>query len=237
MRQDRETIVVVAHPDDEVLWFSSVLPRADEVVLAFGPYAAVPGLAEQRDRAVADLPLPVTFLRLAEAGSYAMADWARPTESASGIELSRAPREIREAYDTNFIAVRDYLLDVLKPGQDVYSHNPWGEYGHEDHVLVFRAVEAARRRIGFRHWVPGYVSDRSAALARQWQGRMPRPSQPSPTDQDFAASIEAIYRRHNCWTWDPGWIWPKQEWFFRMDDAADPASGLGGAPLIEVVRA
>lgn len=235
MHEGRETVVVVAHPDDEILWFSSVLPRADNVVLAFGAYAAVPELAEARDKAVAALPLPVTFLRLHEAGSYAGANWQAPIETANGVALERAPEAVRAAYEANFHAVRRHLLETLHAGQDVYSHNPWGEYGHEDHILVFRAVEAARRELGFRHYVSAYVSDRSAGLAQRWMDRMPPRSGLAVTDQAFGASIEAIYRENGCWTWEENWRWPSEEWFFEMTDAA-AVPPPGDVPLIRVLR-
>ena len=104
-----ETVVVVAHPDDEVLWFASVLPRADNVILAFGPYGQVPHLGVARDEAVAELPFPTTFLRLEEAGSYATANWDSPVPTPNGIALDRAPPDVLGAYEANALALRDFI--------------------------------------------------------------------------------------------------------------------------------
>ena len=49
--------VVVAHPDDEALWLSSVVTSADRVVFAFGDVFNEPQKSEARRRAVAALPL------------------------------------------------------------------------------------------------------------------------------------------------------------------------------------
>lgn len=232
---DPETIVVVAHPDDEVLWFASVLPRADNVIMAFGPFAEVPDIGPARDAAVADLPFQTSFMRLPEAGTYDSANWAAPTASPFGMTLDWASAEVRAAYETSYGLVRQRLAGLLRPGQVVYSHNPWGEYGHADHVLVFRAVESLRREIGFRHRVSPYVSERSALFARDWRGVVAGRSEAQPVDAGFAASIEAIYHRHRCWTWDANWQWPKEEWFLEM--GGEPASHSPGAfQLINVVR-
>jgi len=39
-------ILVVAHPDDEILWFSSVVDKVDEILFCFGDYPALPALGE-----------------------------------------------------------------------------------------------------------------------------------------------------------------------------------------------
>ena len=234
--QNSETVIIVAHPDDEILWFASALSRADRVVLAFGPLHDVPSLGAARDNAVAELPFPFTFLKLKEAGSYAKADWNSPTENSIGMELPAARSDVREAYEANFFALRDHLRRSLHAEQTVFSHNPWGEYGHEDHVLVFRVVDSLRREIGFQHWVPAYVSDRSATLAKRWQMKLGSPSAAAAVDPKFTTSIKEIYQKHMCWTWDSDWIWPPEEWFFEMNDHGEKAANLSEIKLINVVR-
>jgi LmbE family N-acetylglucosaminyl deacetylase len=232
-----ETVVVVAHPDDEVLWFGSLLQQADNVVVAFGPYGEVPHLGTARDKAIAELPFRTTFLRLEEAGSYAQADWIRPAKHPLGIALDLAPLSIQTAYEANFNVLVDRLRGLLHAGQSVFSHNPWGEYGHEDHVLVFRAVEKLRHEIGFDHWVSSYVSERSAPLARHWQADIGACSTRSAIDPTFTASVQAIYAKHQCWTWDADWTWPEEEWFFRMDGGINSEPAQVEPRLIHVVRA
>lgn len=232
----KETVVIVAHPDDEVLWFASVLPRADKVVMAFGPLRDEPHLGQARDKAVTQLPFPSVFLRLEEAASFAKADWNSPAENAAGVELVKAGPDVRRAYEANYVALRDCLQGLLHAGQAVFSHNPWGEYGHEDHVLVYRAVESLRREIGFQHWVPAYVSDRSVRLAQSWREKLGQRSASAAIDRSFTASVEAVYQRHSCWTWDSNWSWPSEEWFYQMSDYCEHRRCLGEVQLINVVR-
>ncbi len=231
-----EIVVIVAHPDDEVLWFASVLPRASAVILAFGPYAAVPEIAADRRAAVAELPYPTTLLGLDEAGTYDMTDWQNPTPSRFGVTLDHAPPDVRAAYEANFVTLRERLRPMLKPGQLVFSHNPWGEYGHPDHVLVFRAVEQLRQEIGFEHRVPAYVSARSAIFAQRSLQQLGDRSDAAAIDASFAEAIEATYQRHHCWTWDSNWVWPAAEFFYSIGDHRDGSEGAL-PELMMVVRA
>ncbi len=229
-------IVVVAHPDDEVLWFSSLLERAANVVLAFGPYSEVPDIGPDRADAVAALPYPTTFLALPEAGTYAAVDWTAPRPSPFGMVLDHASEAIRDAYERNFVRVREQLRPLLTADQAVFSHNPWGEYGHADHVLVFRALEQLRREIGFRHWVSPYVSAQSAPFARTCDSLVIGRSDPAAIDARFSTSVEAIYRQHRCWTWDTDWQWPGEEWFLEIGDRPMNGDRTGAFELIRVTR-
>ena len=61
--------VVVAHPDDEALWLSSVVASAERIVFGFGAVVDRPGRSEARRRAVAALPLNgIVNLEIPESG-------------------------------------------------------------------------------------------------------------------------------------------------------------------------
>ncbi|HEY3145288.1 MAG TPA: hypothetical protein VGJ75_03005 [Dongiaceae bacterium] len=223
-------ILVVAHPDDEVLWFGSILRQVGKVIIAFRDYAAVAGLGERRAAALAELPYGnLQCLGLAEAGSLKRANWDGPTPTEYGLALDEATErsETRLQYESNFAALRAALANELRAGIDVFTHNPWGEYGHEDHVQVYRAVESLREAIGFRLWTSSYCSTRAAKLASRYSAA-DQPVKRLPIDQDYATTIAAIYERHACWTWTRNWEWDEQECFlpgpFRM--AAASQSGL-----------
>jgi len=210
-----DAVLVVAHPDDEVLWFGSVLRQVGKVVIAFRDYAGVPGLGERRAAAMAELPYAdLACLGISEAGSLKRADWDHPTPTAFGLALEeRAERsEARLRYEGNFATLHKALARELRAGIDVFTHNPWGEYGHEDHVQVYRVVESLQETIGFRLWTSTYCSDRSATLAARY--RVADLSRKRlPIDQAYVQSIAAIYQRHDCWTWTADWVWPDEDWF------------------------
>ena len=213
------SVLIVAHPDDEVLWFSSILWKVDRIVMAFRDYEAVPGLGRRRAAALAELPYRnMTCLGIPEAGSWRLADWEAPGATEFGLALNSpgADGNVALRYQTNFRILHAKLRLELTPDTTVFTHNPWGEYGHEDHVQLFRVLDALRMEIGFPMWVPTCCSAWSAALAARY-GRMPgSDGRCFPIDRGAAARIVEIYKKHDCWTWWNDGDWPAKECFISM---------------------
>ena len=94
----KDSVLVVAHPDDEVLWFSSLLDGIGKVIVVFQDSVEDSGLGERRVRAIAEMPFDIECLSFAEAGSFGQADWDHPRvtpcglvlEGAVGLRLARA---------------------------------------------------------------------------------------------------------------------------------------------------
>ena len=137
----------MAHPDDEVLWASSILARVEQAVICFGDVGSDPAISAGRRRAMAAFPLPnVTSLAIPEAEVFGAAAWPRPAEAPYGLEVRRYPGAMPgfspDRYRENFTELQRQLRQRLAGRRAVVTHAPWGEYGHEEHVQVFRAVLA-----------------------------------------------------------------------------------------------
>ena len=213
--------VVMAHPDDEVLWASSILKTAGRVILCYGDFPGQPVFSEGRRRAVRALPLSnVESLNIVEAPVFNHATWPIPEETAEGLALRRMPFNLHgataAAYRANFEMLCTALEDRLKGAADVVTHNPWGEYGHEDHVQVFRAVEAVQKKLGFRIWVTCYVSDKAVILMQRHLYRLGPPSPPLGTDKALGDEMRRVYMENTCWTWPDEYVWPDREWFYPL---------------------
>ena len=211
--KSRNAVLVVAHPDDEVLWFSSILPSMNRVIFAFVDCAAEPELGDRRRSAIAALPYAnLISLGIPESGSLGLANWATPKPYPCGMRLTAAASDVIVAYERNFQAVQSALAEQLAEATEVYTHNPWGEYGHEDHVQIYRAIEGLQPAIGFQLFASGYASRRALPFASTY---WPLPaSRPHGVDASFASFIADIYKRHGCWTWAEDWTWPDTERFF-----------------------
>ena len=230
----RDSLIIAAHPDDELLWFGSILRQVDRVVMVFEDFWPDPSIGPARARALANFPRDgVESLRLAEAATYGCADWRRPVLTDFGLWLgreaikrdlkqralrlvgkSRAPRQGIEAhYRENFEAVRAALKPSLHAGSNVFTHNPWGEYGHEDHVRVFRALDSLRREIGFSLWMSNYATERSLPLALRYLSDEAVQPITLPVDKVFADQVAQVYRDAGCWTWADTWHWFDTEQF------------------------
>lgn len=213
--------VVVAHPDDEVLWASSVLEDAGKIIMCYGDFPGQPLFSAGRRRAIESLGLKqLESLGLVEAAMFNQSTWPIPTEIEEGLAPVLMPFGLHSAvlksYKANFEKLCILLKTKLVGFTDVVTHNPWGEYGHEDHVQVFRAVEAVQKQLGFRIWVTGYFSNKSAILMQRHLGRLGPPTRSLSTNKALGDRFREIYIANECWTWPDGYVWPDKEWFFPL---------------------
>lgn len=226
------SVIVVAHPDDEILWLSSVMAQADPVVLCFGAPYGRPEKAANRARAVAQLGLTrLVNLALPESGARLLIDWQTPRLTETGIAITDTSAQQR--YDENFPRLLVGLRPILAGASDVYTHNPWGEYGHAEHIQVYRAVKTLQAELHFTIWFSNYVATQTRPLAESL-GRSPlwQEKQILPTDVKIARKLRKIYQKHKVWTWSRWHKWPATETLYAQPDGATPyGHGLQGEIL------
>ena len=84
-------------------------------------------------------------------------------------------------------------------GLPLFSHNAWGEYGHLDHVLTYMAARLTGRPVITTdimvnaNWMPvvGYK-----------QGEpFEEPREMTSEEEKLYDEAEAIYKKLGCWTW------------------------------------
>lgn len=210
-----DAVIVAAHPDDEILWFSSILDHCKSIIICFGSSATSQEAWDSgRTSLMNSYPMEkVQFLRVRESGAYGTADWRHPRKDASGIGL-RTPNT---QYELNAKELACRLRPALALSSYVFTHNPWGEYGNEEHVQVFRVLESLSKELGFRLFVDGYVSNRSFSFMMQnAQSLLPSPLY-ADTNTTLAGEIRDLYLRHQCWTWVADYEWPAQECFYLVE--------------------
>lgn len=240
------SIIIAAHPDDELLWFSSILKKVNEVVLVYEDFWAHPQLKEARSAVIREYPRAnVTTLKMSESGACGCANWASPAESSLGIELSfeSSRRELTRVtkralarigvldavvsahsiaarYERNYRLLVERLRPRLRPGMNVFTHNPWGEYGHEEHIQLFRVLQQLREEIGFTLWMSNYCTERALPMAMRYFRGQPSDYFRLPTDTQFADQVADIYKKHGCWTWAEDWAWFEDECFMEAPRGA-----------------
>jgi LmbE family N-acetylglucosaminyl deacetylase len=218
-----QCVIIMAHPDDEILWASSILAAAKTVVLCYGDTQDA-AVSLGRKALLKDFPLAsVVSLNIPESLSFLTTDWDRPVETAFGIHCGRDEQTYARNYERLIAAIDEHVAD----GDVVVTHNPWGEYGHEEHVQVYRAVSALRKRRDFRLFVTGYASDRVLSFMEK---NMPRLGTFAalPTDKSLADTLKRHYQKHDSWTWDDGYQWPEQELFYEIRSVDAPLRPVGG---------
>jgi LmbE family N-acetylglucosaminyl deacetylase len=230
----------MAHPDDEILLASSIIESVDQIVLCYEDVTSFPEWGEGRRRSIAAFPHPnVASLGLLESETFNSAAWPEPTETEYGLAVRRWRGSLRGYSETRYRDTHARLIEALHPllagRQVVFTHNPWGEYGHEEHVQVFRAVAALRERLGFEIRVSCYVSNKSYALMQRCLPRLDCGSPPLPTNPRLGAEIQALYTANNCWTWFDDHAWPSQESFYRVLGPGETPVPLHAGRLINLI--
>lgn len=142
--------VVVAHPDDEVLWFGGLLDWARDN-------------AEYQYLCGVDEPVDVICCSIPE------------TEPERAIKFQEACRYLECRYKLlPFIEVRGGHLVGLEHlslvGYDVvFTHNAAGEYGHVHHIDVHEAV---MRKFDGPVFVSGYGIDGGTPITFNWEEKL-----------------------------------------------------------------
>jgi LmbE family N-acetylglucosaminyl deacetylase len=189
--------IVVAHPDDEILWFSSLVAQVGRIVICYGAISPNSRNAVNRRRALAAYPLDtVIFLDL-------------PIPPAGA-----APA--REAQDRAVLTER--LAPALVGTDIVFTHNPWGEYGQADHQRVHAAIGGLWPVMGFALYVSCYAARHQLAGIAVALGASGGVGEVMtlPLRRVDRAAIFALYRAHSCWSWTLLWVWPRREHFLRL---------------------
>ncbi|MEX3008566.1 hypothetical protein [Hoeflea sp. TYP-13] len=222
------SVIIAAHPDDELLWFGAILEQVGQVVMVYEEFWPNPAVGEARAAVLENYPRKnVSSLKIPEAATHSCADWENPKLCDFGIVLGAEARKrdlkqkvkrvfgrsnappcgIKKHYESNYNIIYNELKNILKPGMNVFTHNPWGEYGHEDHIQVYRAVDRLRREIGFAQWMTNYCTERSLPLAQTYFDNEDADFIQLPVDREYAERIAGVYRQHGCWTWADNWNW------------------------------
>lgn len=227
----KDAVIVVAHPDDEILWFSSILDKCRAVVACFGQSAnSDESWNHGRATLMENFPLDkVRFLKVRQSDAYETADWKKPTENDFGLQLRRPS----VSYAENAQTLQQLLADELRNETVVFTHNPWGEYGNEEHVQVFKVVERLRQSLGFDLYVNGYVSNRSLKLMSENSGRISGQPLAFKTDVELASALMQKYVQHECWTWLDDYKWPQWELFYQTQPLMEgrvPHAGATASP-------
>jgi LmbE family N-acetylglucosaminyl deacetylase len=211
---DKSTLIV-AHPDDEMLWFSSILARAGKIIICMIDSQRNPELGPARKESLSRYPLPnLISLNMEQADTLGYsADWTNPVLTEYGIALPKRP-DLAGRYQTNYYTLRDRLRQKLTGYANVFTHNPWGEYGHEEHVQVYRVVKDLQAEFNFKIWYSNYCSNRSYPLMIRQLSGGGKQMLTLKTDRKIMELIKKLYQDSGCWTWYSDWNGFSEDTFF-----------------------
>ena len=210
------SLLVVAHPDDEILWFGSIVEQVSKIVICFLNDPSNPDMAAAREAVLAAHPLRdrIVALGVDETCTFNQAKWPRPEISEYGLKISKS-RQAAGAYEACYRQLAKKLQPLVEAASSVITHNPWGEYGHEEHVLVHRAVASLAAAAGKDTWYDNYASSWSEDLMRLYLDKSERQVVSRHVDTEAMERIADVYRAHGAWTWFDDYRWFGEEFFVR----------------------
>jgi len=226
-----DSILVVAHPDDEALWFSSLVEGVREIIVCYLNVKSDPSLSEGRRVSLSDHPLgSLSCLKLEESEVFNAKNWYAPTVTKYGIDI-KAGENKQKQYKRNFYILKETLYPRLKPYGHIFTHNPWGEYGHEEHVQLYRVIKSLQKDLDVTIWYPNYVSNKSLPLLQKTISNLSMQYISMPTQTEMGTSLKHLYESNSCWTWHRDWEWSGDEAFLREDSQNDLLTGDRPVPL------
>jgi LmbE family N-acetylglucosaminyl deacetylase len=167
--------IVVAHPDDEVIFGWLVLKQAKKIITVVGSSKYDTYHPKWRD------------IVLEEMGKFL------------GIEVINLHYEdcFSILSQNEFQILFDKLKEVTKDSEIIFTHNEHGDYGHPDHKLLYQLVSKLNKRILVSN-ITDFGKDKTNFTPIKISGKE---LQVCKNDLDFYEKCYQIYLKNNCWTW------------------------------------
>ena len=196
--------IIVAHPDDEVIFFSSIIKNSSQTIICFTETQdTIVSIGRKHLKTL--IPLKnYLFLDLKETDIFNTANWNNPIKFDQSLNIK------------SYQILKNKLSKIIKYGDTIYTHNPWGEYGHEEHVQVFRAIKDLQKKYKLTIFVNGYVSNKSYNLMKLKHNLLLNDINYKKINNILSEKLKKIYMSSFCWTWKDDYVFPKNEIFFKV---------------------
>ncbi len=220
------SIIVSAHPDDEILWFSSIIERVNKILFCYLDCKSNPSWGEGRRRSLSEYPMKgISCLDIDEAEVFDAVNWYNPLPSKFGMKI--ASQKISIQYRINYYKLKKQLKKRLIGYSNVFTHNPWGEYGNEEHVQVYRVIRELQNTLKFHLWFPNYCSNKSINWMTKYIPTFNPKYVTLKTNKTLSKKIKKLYQKNGCWTWYTDWQWLEEETFIRDSENDDTKRNYG----------
>lgn len=149
-----KNLIVVAHPDDEILWFSSILKEPDTGVIFCFQNKYPSHIGEEFDyrKYVFNFDYTTKVFKIIK--MYKSLDipvvWLQTITTLN----PRVCGEVHPSTENHLKENLQSIISLIEPVK-IYTHNPWGEYGHQEHILLHKVLQKLRKDIIF----PGVMID------------------------------------------------------------------------------
>jgi len=202
--QNKKYIVVVAHPDDEILWASSICEKASKVIICFSEDETSEKISKGRDIFSRNAPENFVFLKIKEP----------PQKTVTFIPNKFHIRNCIS--DISFKKIKNDLFNLIDC-PNVYTHNFWGEYGHPQHIAIHLAVRSICKEKKIICKIFSYFNLRTLFLRNYYLRKNYISFEKKKVSKKFFYSIKNQYIKRNIWTFSRIYSPPNYEYFYVIN--------------------
>jgi len=185
-----ENIIFAAHPDDEIIWFSSLIGMKDTLLVIC--FDTIPFDKQQENLEHTDKFTKI----LKEYQKNILVIWLKTPKVVSPRIFGKVDNRVVEILKENIKTI----LNTLNP-KKVYTHNPWGEYGHSEHIILHNILKEMRKDIIF----PSIALDKANERNEYTQNiYFIKPVCTNRVDKIFQNRMIQKYKDSNIWTMKEG---------------------------------
>jgi hypothetical protein len=181
-------LLIVAHPDDEVLWFRSIISRRETPIIWCFHNSPLEHGEEAEKLYETKLQKVIDFYQ-----NTRTVMWIKTTKSDKTERFGKVSLQTISALSLQL----DQIILELRP-KIIYTHNPWGEYGHVDHLTVHQALQGQRAICAYPDiTLPSASNNRTAEIeSKKSLHRL----EENPVDQSYVETAIKLYQNNNIWT-------------------------------------
>jgi hypothetical protein len=179
---DKNIVMLVAHPDDEVIFGWPVLKEAKKIICCSNDIDN-PDRLWCKDRIKA----------LKEIGNLVGAEIYCLDYNSEFYRLPTRTGDLGR-FVSDILALTNLLVNKYEDYK-LFTHNSWGEYGNLDHILVNQIAQSS----GKDFITTGVAID--AAWFKVNNLYRVKESSEHNIDLEFYNRCKSIYDKYGCWTW------------------------------------
>lgn len=219
-------VLVVAHPDDEILFFSSIMDEISTLIICFSKVPNDLNISHGRKKAIAQFPLKNVNLICLDINESKPKNpplnWINIKESEFGVRGGYDGN----SYKQNYILMKKKLNNFIHPNNEVITHNPWGEYGNAEHIQIFKVIFDIAKEKKIKMFVNGYFSNLTISYSKRKQYLLNPSGYYLRTNKNYFYLLRQHYLLNSCWTWSKKYKPPSIECFYKVDLSNDFKSNL-----------
>jgi len=192
---NKSNLIVVAHPDDEAIWFSSIIKKQNSVIcICF--QNKYPEHVEENLSYTSKI-----FEIIKEYRNYAPMIWLQTIKTTQPRIFGNIDIRTKNCLYTNI----ESIISIVAP-ERIYTHNPVGEYGHSEHVLVHNILaEHWKNLLSFpMYGMSTNLDESNISIAEQ-----------NDVDLDFRQELFSKYKKRDVWTGSKGEPYGDKELFLK----------------------